>query len=79
MPVVGFELKQGRDRGVRTLDGEVVTGAGRGNGYTIAMPFGKEGGQDSCALRILHQGDHQFAGSLEPTVPETNNLEARRR
>ena len=52
------------------LDGKVVvvTGTSRGIGAEIARLFAAEGGKVVCAARTLHEGDHQFEGSLEKTV-----------
>ena len=52
------------------LDGKVVvvTGTSRGIGAEIARTFGAEGGKVVCAARTLHEGEHQFEGSLETTV-----------
>lgn len=52
------------------LDGKVciVTGASRGIGEAVAQLFAAEGGKVVCAARTLHEGDHQFAGSLDRTV-----------
>lgn len=52
------------------LDGKVVivTGTSRGIGAEIARVFGAEGGKVVCAARTLHEGEHQFEGSLETTV-----------
>src|SRR5437870_4750725 len=52
------------------LDGKtvIVTGASRGIGAEIALVLAAEGGRVVCAARTLHEGDHQFEGSLESTV-----------
>ncbi len=52
------------------LNGKVVivTGASRGIGAEISSLFAAEGGKVVCAARTLHEGDHQFAGSLDSTV-----------
>ncbi|HEV8573928.1 MAG TPA: SDR family NAD(P)-dependent oxidoreductase, partial [Dehalococcoidia bacterium] len=52
------------------LDGKsvIVTGASRGIGAEIARVFASEGGRVACAARTLHEGEHQFEGSLESTV-----------
>jgi citronellol/citronellal dehydrogenase len=52
------------------LDGKVVivTGSSRGIGAEIARVFGAEGGKIVCAARTLHEGEHQYEGSLETTV-----------
>lgn len=52
------------------LDGKVclVTGASRGIGAVIARVFAAEGGKVACLARTLHEGEHQYAGSLETTV-----------
>jgi citronellol/citronellal dehydrogenase len=46
----------------------VVTGTSRGIGAEIARTFGAEGAKVVCAARTLHEGEHQFEGSLETTV-----------
>ena len=52
------------------LDGKVVivTGSSRGIGAEIARVFAAEGGKIVCAARTLHEGEHQYEGSLETTV-----------
>src|SRR4029453_12841160 len=52
------------------LDGKavLVTGASRGIGAEIARVFASEGGRVVCAARTLHEGEHQFEGSLDSTV-----------
>jgi len=52
------------------LDGKsvIVTGASRGIGAEIARVFASEGGRVVCAARTLHEGEHQFEGSLDSTV-----------
>lgn len=52
------------------LDGKVVvvTGTSRGIGAEIARVFAVEGGKIVCAARTLHEGEHQFEGSLDKTV-----------
>ena len=52
------------------LDGKsvIVTGASRGIGAKIARVFASEGGRVVCAARTLHEGEHQFEGSLDSTV-----------
>jgi citronellol/citronellal dehydrogenase len=52
------------------LDGKVVvvTGTSRGIGAEIARVFAAEGGKVVCAARTLHEGEHQFEGSLDKTV-----------
>jgi NAD(P)-dependent dehydrogenase (short-subunit alcohol dehydrogenase family) len=52
------------------LDGKVVivTGSSRGIGAEIARVFAAEGGKVVCAARTLHEGEHQYEGSLETTV-----------
>lgn len=52
------------------LDGKVciVTGASRGIGAEIAKLFAAEGGKVACIARTLHEGEHQYTGSLETTV-----------
>ena len=52
------------------IDGKsvIVTGASRGIGAEIARVFASEGGHVVCAARTLHEGEHQFEGSLDSTV-----------
>ena len=52
------------------LDGKVVvvTGTSRGIGAEIAKVFAAEGGKIVCAARTLHEGEHQYEGSLDKTV-----------
>jgi NAD(P)-dependent dehydrogenase (short-subunit alcohol dehydrogenase family) len=52
------------------LDGKiaVVTGTSRGIGAEIARLFAAEGASVVCAARTLHEGDHQYEGSLDKTV-----------
>ncbi len=52
------------------IDGKVVvvTGASRGIGAEIARLFASEGGRIVCAARTLHEGEHQYEGSLDTTV-----------
>ncbi len=52
------------------LDGKVVvvTGTSRGIGAEIARMFAMEGGKIVCAARTLHEGEHQYEGSLDKTV-----------
>lgn len=54
------------------LDGKVVivTGSSRGIGAEIARVFAAEGGKVVCAARTLHEGEHQYEGSLETTVAQ---------
>ena len=57
------------------LDGKVVvvTGTSRGIGAEIARMFASEGGKIVCAARTLHEGEHQYEGSLDKTVGDIRN------
>lgn len=46
----------------------VITGASRGIGASIARLFAAEGGRVVCAARTMHEGEHQYEGSLDSTV-----------